>query len=118
MSTDSAVCGAKKQPAAGCLSEVLWWARHPRVGGLNKNARAACVQPIGRILVEQTPPVGCKQYHTDSPALPEKSGFPRRVCLRKGCTEIFIPRVGNQRYCQTAQCLREVHRWQQLPHER
>jgi hypothetical protein len=56
--------------------------------------------------------VGCKQYNTDSPALPEKSRCPRRVCLRKGCTEIFIPRVGNQRYCQTAQCLREVHRWQ------
>jgi hypothetical protein len=34
-----AVCGAKKHPAAGCLSAVLWWARHPRVGGLNKKAQ-------------------------------------------------------------------------------
>jgi hypothetical protein len=41
-----------------------------------------------------------------------KTQNPQPVCLRKGGTEIFIQRVGNQRYCQTAECLREVHRWQ------
>lgn len=36
----------------------------------------------------------------------------RRVCLRKGCDCVFQPRRWNQRYCQDAECLRLVRRWQ------
>lgn len=35
-----------------------------------------------------------------------------RVCLRKGCGCKYQPRRWNQRYCQAAECLREVRRWQ------
>jgi hypothetical protein len=35
-----------------------------------------------------------------------------RICLRKGCGRTYQPRSWNQRYCQDAECLREVRRWQ------
>ena len=35
-----------------------------------------------------------------------------RICLRKGCGRKYQPRRRNQRYCQDAECLREVRRWQ------
>lgn len=35
-----------------------------------------------------------------------------RVCLRKGCGRVYLPRRWNQRYCQQPECLREVRRWQ------
>ena len=34
-----------------------------------------------------------------------------RVCLRKGCKRRYHPGQWNQRYCQDAECLREVRRW-------
>jgi hypothetical protein len=42
-----------------------------------------------------------------------RSRRPRsRVCLRKGCGRKYQPRRWNQRYCQDAECLRLVRRWQ------
>jgi hypothetical protein len=35
-----------------------------------------------------------------------------RVCLRKGCGRKYQPKRWNQRYCQDAECLRLVRRWQ------
>jgi hypothetical protein len=35
-----------------------------------------------------------------------------RICLRKGCGRRYQPRRWNQRYCQDAECLRLVRRWQ------
>jgi hypothetical protein len=35
-----------------------------------------------------------------------------RLCLRKGCGRKYQPRRWNQRYCQDAECLRLVRRWQ------
>jgi len=35
-----------------------------------------------------------------------------RLCLRKGCGQKYQPRRWNQRYCQDAECQREVRRWQ------
>lgn len=42
----------------------------------------------------------------------------RRVCLRKGCGCVFQPRRWNQRYCQAAECLRLVRRWQAAKRQR
>lgn len=36
----------------------------------------------------------------------------KRVCLRKGCGDIFQPRRWNQRYCGSPECRRELRRWQ------
>ncbi len=41
-----------------------------------------------------------------------------RVCLRKGCESTFQPRCWNQRYCQAAECLRLVRRWQAAKRQR
>ena len=35
-----------------------------------------------------------------------------RVCLRKGCGRQYTPKRWNQRYCQDAECLQLVRRWQ------
>jgi hypothetical protein len=35
-----------------------------------------------------------------------------RLCLRKGCGRQYQPRRWNQRYCQDADCQRQVRRWQ------
>jgi hypothetical protein len=35
-----------------------------------------------------------------------------RICLRQGCGRRYQPRRWNQRYCQDAECLRQVRRWQ------
>ncbi len=35
-----------------------------------------------------------------------------RMCLRKGCGRKYQPRCWNQRYCQDAECQRQVRRWQ------
>jgi len=35
-----------------------------------------------------------------------------RICLRKGCGRKYEPRCWNQRYCQDAECQRQVRRWQ------
>jgi hypothetical protein len=35
-----------------------------------------------------------------------------RICLRKGCGRRYQPRRWNQRYCQDAECLRLLRRWQ------
>lgn len=41
-----------------------------------------------------------------------------RICLRKGCGCVYQPRRWNQRYCQQAECLREVRRWQAAKRQR
>ena len=48
---------------------------------------------------------------SDSPSA-RTSRFPPRQCHRKGCDRLFVPRRWNQRYCQEAECLRLLHRWQ------
>jgi hypothetical protein len=35
-----------------------------------------------------------------------------RICLRKGCGRKYQPRRWNQHYCQDADCLRLIRRWQ------
>ena len=35
-----------------------------------------------------------------------------RICLRQGCGQKYQPQRWNQRYCQDAECLRLVRRWQ------
>lgn len=35
-----------------------------------------------------------------------------RLCLRKGCGRKYTPKRWNQRYCQDAECLRLIRRWQ------
>jgi hypothetical protein len=41
-----------------------------------------------------------------------------RICLRKGCGRSYQPRRWNQRYCQDAECLRLVRRWQAAKRQR
>lgn len=41
-----------------------------------------------------------------------------RICLRKGCGCVYQPTRWNQRYCQQADCLREVRRWQAAKRQR
>lgn len=41
-----------------------------------------------------------------------------RTCLRKGCEHVFEPVRWNQRYCQDAECLRELRRWQATKRQR
>ena len=41
-----------------------------------------------------------------------------RTCLRKECDRIFQPIRWNQRYCQEAECLRQVRRWQAAKRQR
>jgi len=53
-------------------------------------------------------PVGCRHDKSDG-----RCRRPRtRVCLRKGCGRKYQPRRWNQHYCQDAECLRLVRRWQ------
>ena len=49
--------------------------------------------------------------HHNVTGAPRHGRFPPRDCLRKGCERKFVPRRGNQRYCQDKECLREVRRW-------
>ena len=41
-----------------------------------------------------------------------------RICLRKGCGRKYRPCRWNQRYCQDAECLRLVRRWQAAKRQR
>lgn len=50
--------------------------------------------------------------------LPSKRSLGSRVCLRKGCGRVFQAVCWNQRYCQDADCLREVRRWQAAKRQR
>ncbi len=40
------------------------------------------------------------------------SPFPPRLCHRKGCNAVFVPRRWNQRFCQAPECIGELRRWQ------
>lgn len=52
-----------------------------------------------------------RKQHTANAA--NRTATPRaRVCLRKGCGQLYTPQRWNQRYCQDAECLRLVRRWQ------
>ena len=54
-------------------------------------------------------------YRHDNPKCRRRarSRRPRaRICLRQGCGRKYQPRRWNQRYCQDADCLREMRRWQ------
>ncbi len=41
-----------------------------------------------------------------------------RDCLRRECGRVYQPTRWNQRYCQQAECLREVRRWQAAKRQR
>jgi hypothetical protein len=51
--------------------------------------------------------VGCRHHKPNGLRRPRP-----RLCLRKGCGRKYTPRRWNQRYCQDAECLRLVRRWQ------
>jgi hypothetical protein len=51
--------------------------------------------------------VGCRHHKPNGRRRPRA-----RLCLRKGCGRKYTPRRWNQRYCQDAECLRLVRRWQ------
>jgi hypothetical protein len=54
-----------------------------------------------------SPHINRKRPRCASPRRPRP-----RICLRKGCGRKYQPRRWNQRYCQDAECLRQVRRWQ------
>jgi hypothetical protein len=56
--------------------------------------------------------MGQEQLTSSRTASASASPFPTRQCHRKGCNAAFAPRRWNQRYCREAECLRELHRWQ------
>ncbi len=63
-------------------------------------------------LRETAAPLGHDQHtlsETSSTSSPRLGG---RVCLRKGCGDVFPPRRWNQRYCGAPECRRELQRWQ------
>ena len=49
---------------------------------------------------------------------PIKRSLGSRTCLRKGCGRVFHAVRWNQRYCRSADCLREVQRWQATKRQR
>jgi len=51
--------------------------------------------------------VGCRHHKPNGRRCPRP-----RLCLRKGCGRTYTPRRWNQRFCQDAECLRLVRRWQ------
>ena len=52
-----------------------------------------------------------RKQHTSNAA--NRTATPRaRICLRKGCGQLYTPKRWNQRYCQDPECLRLVRRWQ------
>ena len=56
--------------------------------------------------------MGQAQCTAHLPASASTRRLPLRVCLRKDCGRIYQPRRWNQRYCQDAECLKLVRRWQ------
>ena len=56
--------------------------------------------------------MGQEQLIGSSTPSTSTSRFPPRLCHRKGCNAVFVPRCWNQRYCREAECLQELHRWQ------
>ena len=56
--------------------------------------------------------MGQEQLTCSSTPSTRTSRFPPRSCHRKGCDRVFVPQRWNQRYCREAECLRELHRWQ------
>lgn len=63
-----------------------------------------------------TAPMGLTQHN--QPAGIVTGRWRPRICLRKGCGCVYQPRRWNQRYCQQADCLREVRRWQATKRQR
>jgi hypothetical protein len=54
-------------------------------------------------------------------ATPVTASAPRlrpRICLRKGCGRTYQPGRWNQRYCQDAECMRLLRRWQAAKRQR
>jgi len=62
--------------------------------------------------------MGREQHNSPSRRSPSTRRFPRRTCHRRGCRRKFLPRSGNQRYCQEPECLRQLHRWQAARRQR
>jgi hypothetical protein len=56
--------------------------------------------------------MGQVQHSSTGPSSASGFRFRPRICLRKSCECSFEPRRWNQRYCQAAECLRLVRRWQ------
>lgn len=58
-------------------------------------------------------------HHQHNPTVKPAGGrLGPRTCLRKGCDQVFEPVRWNQRYCQDAECLRELRRWQAVRRQR
>ena len=53
-----------------------------------------------------------------SPGLSASSRLEPRICLAKGCGQVYQPRNCNQRYCQDPECLKKVGRWQAAKRQR
>lgn len=54
-----------------------------------------------------------QDQHTDSlPVATRTARLRPRICLRKGCGRIYEPGRWNQRYCQDAECMKLLRRWQ------
>jgi hypothetical protein len=51
--------------------------------------------------------VGCRHHKRNG-----RRRLRPRLCLRKGCGRTYTPQRWNQRYCQDAECLRLIRRWQ------
>jgi len=62
------------------------------------------------------PPMGLPQHRRRSRT--SASRLRPRICLRKGCGCVYQPTRSNQRYCQQADCLGEVRRWQAAKRQR
>jgi len=56
--------------------------------------------------------MGQEQLTGSATASASTSPFPPRSCHRKGCNAVFVPPCWNRRYCREAECLGELHRWQ------
>jgi hypothetical protein len=54
--------------------------------------------------------VGCRHDKPNCRCRPRR--LRPRICLRKGCGRKYQPQRWNQHYCQDAECLRLVRRWQ------
>jgi hypothetical protein len=58
--------------------------------------------------------------HTPPTNAPARAGrFRRRICLRKGCGRLFVPRRRHdERFCREPECQRELVRWQASERQR
>jgi hypothetical protein len=58
------------------------------------------------------------QHTFPLPVATSTSRLRPRICLRKGCGRTYQPNRWNQRYCQDAECMRLLRRWQAAKRQR